>query len=230
MSLNNDIVFHKERMIDNIHFMNYYLLNQNISWTFVIKAFNSYPISFIEEISNIPCNSIASDNVNHLEVIKRLNSKMETWFLNYLGKEKSDNFIDVNLTHSDEFISDKSCLMLSIDPERDGIEYNYQFPCKRLGAYLDCAKLPKSEFFEAWSRLKIPPELTQSLGTSISFGSIDYLKSKGVNHFRLGEIILTGKNLSDGSKIQGLRQDVFDSHKKVSYHLISHSNIFYANN
>ena len=221
MNLDNNLVFNKERLIENIDFMNDFFFKNEMTWTFVIKAFNSYPNSFIEQISDLPCLSIASDNESHLKIIKTRNSNMETWFLNYLGVKQTLDFIDVNLTHSGVFTSDKTCFMLAIDIEREGIDFNPDYSYKKVGAYLDCEKPPKSEFFDAWARLNIPPELTQSLGTSISFESMEYLNSKGANHFRLGEIILTGKSLIDGSKINGLRQDVFDSNNNVSYHLIS---------
>ena len=130
----------------------------------------------------------------------------------------------MNLTHSKEFSADNACLMISLDSEREGIDFNPNFSCKKYGAYLDCSKLPDLKFFDEWVNFKISPEITQSLGTSISFDKIDFLKSKGVNHFRLGEIILTGKSLIDGSKVHGLRQDVFVSKNEVSYHFISNLN------
>jgi hypothetical protein len=201
--------------------MNDFFLKHEMNWTFVIKAFRDYPNSFIENISDLPCLSIASDNESHLQIIKQLNPYMETWFLNYSGAKQIKDFIDVNLTHSNESRVDKTCFMLSIDSEREGIDFNTEKTYQKVGAYLDCAKPPKPDFFDAWARLKIPDNITQSLGTSISFESIDQLKSKGVNHFRIGEIILTGKSLIDGSKIKGLRQDVFENQKNVSYYLIS---------
>jgi predicted amino acid racemase len=72
--------------------------------------------------------------------------------------------------------------------------------------------------------LNISPEKIQSLGTSVSFESIDFLRLKGVNHFRLGEIVLTGKSLINGARIKGLRDDVFSNKKNVSYQIISNFN------
>lgn len=220
MNLNNNLAFHKERLNENIEFMSDFFLKKEMTWTFVIKAFSLYPNSFIEQLSDLPCLSIASDNEVHLEILKQRNSNIETWFLNYLGVKKTNDFIDVNLTHSKEFSADNACLMISLDSEREGIDFNPNFSCKKYGAYLDCSKLPDLKFFDEWVNFKISPEITQSLGTSITFEKIDFLKSKGVNHFRLGEIILTGKSLIYGSKVHGLRQDVFVSKNEVSYHLI----------
>jgi hypothetical protein len=225
MEIKNNLVFNKERLIENINYINYFLLKHEMNWTFVIKAFNSYPDYFIEEIAKIPCSSFASDNENHLEIIKRQNSKVETWFINYSGEQQYNDFIDVNLTHSHEFISDKTCLMLALDPERYGSIYNPDFSCKRFGAYLDCTEAPDISFYDLWAELGISPLLTQSLGTSVSFDKIDLLKSKGVNHFRLGELVLTGKSLIDGTNVKGLRQDVFMSNKSLSYHIISNLNL-----
>lgn len=221
MEIKNNLVFNKERLIDNINYINYFLLKHEMNWTFVIKAFNSYPDYFIEEIAKIPCSSIASDNEKHLDLVKKASPSIETWFLNYSANEVTSDSIDVDLTHSVEFVSNKSCLMLNIDPERFGIEYKSNFDVDKFGAYLDCSKPPSSEFFDSWSRLKLPPEKIQSLGTSISFESIDFLRSKGVNHFRLGEIVLTGKSLINGSRIKGLRDDVFSNKKNISYQIIS---------
>jgi len=221
MKSNPNLVFCKERLIENINSMNVFFIKHEMNWTFVIKAFSLYPSSFIEKISDLPCLSIASDNESHLQIIKQRNPNMETWFLNYSGAKQINDFIDVNLTHSNEIRTDKTCFMLSIDSEREGIDFNSETIYQKVGAYLDCAKPPKADFLDAWARLKIPKEITQSLGTSISFEAIENLKSKGVNHFRIGEIILTGKSLIDGSKIKGLRQDVFENKKNVSYYLIS---------
>jgi hypothetical protein len=224
MSLNLDLVFNRERLSENIHYLNEFFRKHEMKWTFVIKAFSGYSHEFIKELSDIPCSSIASDNENHLKLIKSLNPSIETWFLNYSAKVVTSDFIDVDLTHSEELVSSKSCLMLNIDPERLGMEYRPNIEVDKFGAYLDCSKPPSLEFFDAWSRLKISPEKIQSLGTSISFESIDFLRSKGVNHFRLGEIVLTGKSLIDGSRIKGLRNDVFSNKKNVSYNMISHFN------
>ncbi len=221
---NQDLIFNRDRLVENIDFLNDYFEQNEMKWTFVIKAFNGYSSDFIKVLSDIPCSSIASDNENHLKLIKKANPSIETWFLNYSANEVTSDFIDVDLTHSEEFVSSKNCLMLNIDPERLGMEYRPNIEVDKFGAYLDCSKLPSSEFFDAWSRLKISPEKIQSLGTSISFESIDFLRSKGVNHFRLGEIVLTGKSLIDGSRIKGLRNDVFSNKKNVSYHMISHFN------
>jgi len=221
MNLNNDRVFNKERLMQNIDFMNDFFLKHEMNWTFVIKAFNAYPNNFIEELSDLNCSSIASDNEAHLEILKQRNPNIETWFLNYFGVKQTNDFIDVNLTHSNEFIPKNTCLMISLDSERDGIDFNPNFSCKKYGAYLDCSKLPDLKLFDEWANFKISPETTQSLGTSISFDKIDFLKSKGVNHFRLGEIVLTGRSLINGSRIKGLRDDVFSNKKNVSYQIIS---------
>lgn len=222
--MNQNLSFNRDRLVENIVFLNDYFEKHEMKWTFVIKAFNSYSSDFIRELSDLPCLSIASDNENHLKLIKKANPLIETWFLNYSANEEVSDLIDVDLTHSEVFRSNKSCLMLKIDSERHGIVYKPDTEIEKFGAYLDCSKLPSSEFFEAWSRLKIPTDKIQSLGTSISFGSIDFLKSKRVNHFRLGEIVLTGRSLIDGSRIKGLRDDVFSSKKNISYQIISNFN------
>jgi hypothetical protein len=221
MILPDGLIFNRNRLDENVFFINDFFLKYEMSWTFVIKAFANYPNDFIREISNLECKSIATENENHLKIIKQLNPKIETWFLNYAAKKVNSNFIDVNLTHSTKQALDKACLMLNIDSDRYGAEYNSSLGCEKYGAYLDCSKPPKSDFFDAWKRLKIDPNKIQSLGTSITFESIDFLKNKGVNHYRLGEIILTGKSLINGEKLKGLRDDVFTSHKKITYHIIS---------
>jgi hypothetical protein len=222
--LNQDLIFNRERLVENIVFLNDYFEKHEMKWTFVIKAFNGYSSDFIRELSFIPCSSIASDNESHLKLIKKANPSIETWFLNYSANDVTSDLIDVNLSHSEVYLPNKSCLMLKIDSERFGIEYSPDTEIEKYGAYLDCSKLPNSEFFDIWSKLKIPTEKIQSLGTSISFGSIDFLKSKRVNHFRLGEIVLTGRSLIDGSRIKGLRDDVFSSKKNISYQIISNFN------
>ena len=222
MNVTNKLIFTKERLIENIDFINELFHKNEMSWTFVIKAFNSYSDYFIADIADLPCTSIASDKENHLELIKLQNPTMETWYLNYQGLKLTNNYIDVNLTHAEKSNIHNTCFMLSIDPEREGMEYNpEETNYTRVGAYLDCETPPKHSFFDVWKNLNIPSEILQSLGTSITFESMDYLKSIGANHYRLGEIILTGKSLIDGSKIKGLRQDIFEPHHKVSYHFIS---------
>jgi hypothetical protein len=222
MNIEGNLVFKKERLIENIDFINELFHKNEMSWTFVIKAFNSYSDSFIENLADLPCTSIASDKESHLELIKIQNPTMETWYLNYQGVELTNNCIDVNLTHAENSNIQNTCFMLSIDPEREGIEYNPEKTgFSKVGAYLNCETPPNPSLFDAWKNLNIPPEITQSLGTSITYESLDLLKSKGANHYRLGEIILTGKSLIDGSKINGLRQDVFEPQHQVSYHLIS---------
>jgi hypothetical protein len=221
MNLANNILFNKERLNENIAYMNEFFLKHEMNWTFVIKAFHDFPTNFIEALSDSPCRSIASDNKEHLKIIKGRNTNMETWFLNYNGIHVTQDYIDVNLTHLNDSASDRACFMISIDPEREGLAFNQEYSYKKVGAYLNCEKLPNVSFFDSWSKLNIPPDVMQSLGTSISFESIDFLKSKGVNHYRLGEILLTGKSVINGSKIKGLRQDVFDAKQNVSYHLIS---------
>lgn len=204
--------------------MNDYILKNEVHWTFVIKALNNYPDLFIEKISDLPINSIASDNEHHLRLIKHIRPTIETWYLNYEGKLQTSEFIDVNLTHSNELVNEKTCLMLSIDPARDGHSFNDELKGNRYGCYLDCSKPPNINFYKKWSKLKINPKIIQSLGTSVSFEKIEFLKSCGVNHFRLGEILLTGKNIINGKNIKGLRQDVFTGKKMITYSMISNLN------
>jgi hypothetical protein len=100
MILPDGLIFNRNRLDENIFFINDLFLKYKMSWTFVIKAFANYPDDFIREISNLDCKSIATENENHLKIIKELNPKIETWFLNYAAKKVNANFIDVNLIFS----------------------------------------------------------------------------------------------------------------------------------
>ncbi len=71
MKLNNNLAFHRERLNENIEFMNDFFLKNEMTLTFVIKAFSLYPNSFIEQLSDLSCLSIASDNEAHLEILKQ---------------------------------------------------------------------------------------------------------------------------------------------------------------
>jgi len=215
------IFFYTDRLKENILYLNDFFSARNMSWTFVIKAFFNYPDSFINELSYMPMGSLATDNLTQLKKIKELNPEMELWFLNYEGIEVIDDVVDVNLTHSTHSTNNKTCLMLALDPERMGAELNIDMAFKRLGAYLDCANMPDASFFEEWQKFHIPTTIIQSLGTSVSFEHIDYLQSKGVNHYRIGELALTGKSLINGKKIKGLRPDVFGDGVNVNYEFIS---------
>jgi hypothetical protein len=221
MEEDSRLVFHKERLFENIDFMNDFMERRNLNWTFIIKAFNKYSDSFITELTKSSCKSIGSDNSMHLHLIKLNNPSIETWFLNYNGEKVLSPFIDVNLTHSKDNLSKNTCLMLAIDPFRHGATYTPDLRCEKYGAYLDCENIPNMKYFDAWKKLKLPPEKTQSLGTSVSFKNLDFLMSNGINHFRLGEIILTGKNIIDQTIIRGLRTDVFTSKRIISYFSIT---------
>ena len=221
MEEDSRLVFHKERLFENIDFMNDFMERRNLNWTFIIKAFYNYPESFITELTKSSCKSIGSDNNIHLHLVKLNNPTIETWYLNYDVKKVSSQYIDVDLTHSKDNLSKRTCLMLAIDPLRHGATYTPDLTCEKYGAYLDCENIPNKKYFDAWKKLKLPPEKTQSLGTSVSFKELDFLISNGINHFRLGEIILTGKNITDQTIISGLRTDVFTSKRIISYFSIT---------
>ncbi|NBO61560.1 MAG: hypothetical protein EBU82_11420 [Flavobacteriia bacterium] len=221
MQASNTLLFHMDRLSENIDCINDRMSSIGMHWTFIIKAFNHYPSAAIQEFSSLRCKSIGSDNLKHLSLLKSLNPSLETWFLNYKGISIEDNSIDINLTHSGNNITSKTCLMLDIDADRHGHPYENGLSCNRFGAYLDCSKLPDQRFFKAWKNLRIPERSTQSLGTSVSFEHIELLKSSGVNHFRLGEIVLLGRSLMNQQPIDGLRTDVFERNKPVTYHCIS---------
>lgn len=210
-----------DRLSENIDCINDRMSSLGMQWTFIIKAFNHYPSEAIQELSSLRCKSIGSDNLEHLSLLKSLNPSLETWYLNYKGVSIEDESIDINLTHSGKNITPKTCLMLNIDAERHGHPYENGLSCSHFGAYLDCSKFPNPQFFKAWKALQIPEHSTQSLGTSVSFEHIELLKSSGVNHFRLGEIVLLGRSLKNQQPIHGLRTDVFERNKPVTYHCIS---------
>jgi hypothetical protein len=217
----NLIEFHNDRLIENIEFMNDFMQSKNMQWTFIVKAFNQYPNSFISQLKSIPCKSVGSDNLSHILLLKSLNPAFETWYLNYEGIPLTEPTVDVNLTHVINSSSEKNCLMLQLDPLRYGLPYNNKLSSKYFGAYLDCSSFPNADFFEVWKSFNLPPDTIQSLGTSVSLEQIDYLASFGVNHYRIGESVLTGKTLIN-QPINGLRQDVFTGKKNITYHSISH--------
>lgn len=227
MELSEDMDFHPGRLKQNILFLNDFFSRREMSWTFVIKAFHNYPDFIITELANLPCQSIASDNPRHLDMLKKLNPNLETWFLNYEGSHDISEFIDVNLTHSAHSMDQKSCLMLAIDEVRHGESFKSfsEEKYSKVGAYLDCEKLPDLHFFEKWKKLKISSGILQSIGTSVSFEIMDYLQDIGVNHYRLGELVLTGKGVEQCNNISGMRQDVFEASRPVSYNLISNIDI-----
>jgi len=79
--------------------------------------------------------------------------------------------------------------------------------CHCVGAYLDCATLPDTSLLSRWKQFGFDPNITQSLGTSVSFGEINRLQEAGVNHYRIGELAITGLDLITKQPIPGMRQD-----------------------
>jgi len=223
----NEPIFHLERLKENILFLNDFFTQKELSWTFVIKAFCNYSPEFISELVKLPINSVASDNEQHLKIFKGDKTDIETWYLNYSGANVDYNWVDVELTHSLLNIQKKTCLMLTLDNDRFGSQITdptndiFKNCCSRVGAYLNCEKMPTRSFFEKWSSFNFPAEFTQSLGTSVTFEHATYLQDNRVNHFRIGEIALTGRLIGSNNKIKGMRHDVFTSTQQVSYHFLS---------
>jgi hypothetical protein len=216
-----------DRLSENLQFLDAYFLSRGMKWTFVIKAFENYPDSFIRSLSQIRCASVASPRHEHLRIFRNINKQVETWWLNYAGIHFEYDWIDVELTHTTNGINGKTCLMLLIDSSRKGFEPDQALAliqdktCLRIGAYLDCSRQPEMSFFQTWKHYKFDYQLIQSLGTSVSFSLTDQLMDIGINHFRIGETAITGRDILTKKPINGLRQDVIIPQKNCSYHFIT---------
>ncbi len=227
MELNDSIILHQDRLAENIQFLNQHFQSKNMDWTFVVKIFQDYPDDKIAFIADLPVAGIASENLRHLQIIKKKNPDIKTWFLNYQGVSLEHSFVDIDVTHKDVNLSHKTCLMMALDPEREGFECLPEITnqktktCFAVGAYLDCANVPAASFLQNWKKYNFPSTLTQSLGTSVSFEYISMLQDAGVNHYRLGELAFTGRSLLNQQKIKGMRQDIIMPAQARSYHYIS---------
>jgi ornithine racemase len=215
------------RLKENVEFLNHHFTNHGMSWTFVIKLLSNSQDTLIAQLSDLPVKSIATENLNHLSLLKSVTPEIETWFLNYSAQSPVPSFVDVNLSHAIEFSDTSTCLMVALDPEREGCDPQLvkneicSSSCSRIGAYLDCAHLPDTKWLTSWKENNFPGYVLQSLGTSVSFSLMKQMADAGVNHYRVGELAFFGKDLVSGKKVNGLRHDVFESNKCRSYHEVS---------
>lgn len=228
MEINKDVYFHIDRLNENIHFLDDFFNKYSMNWTLVCKLFDTYPTAILDELSKKSiAKSIACENIEHLEIVKKNNKSIETWFLNYEGININNCLIDVDLTHNHENISNKSCLMILLDQERIGVNINKiqnnltEFPLTKIGAYLNCSILPDFRLLKKWMDYNFSNLTLQSLGTSIAFTEVERYRDVGVNHFRIGELAFFGKDLVSKKKIKNMRSDVFESKKPISYNIIS---------
>lgn len=227
MEIVDSVSLHLERLKENIAFVNDVMAAQNLSWTFSIKLLKGISAEPIQELSQTMAQSMASDDLEHLKIIKTINPKIETWFFNYEGITVDSSHVDVDLTHNLSGPPETTCYMLLLDENRLGIEFRDYLKSEklqssqRIGAYLDCTTAPDVKLLERWKALNLNPDVLQSLGTSVSWANKKRFIDMGVNHFRLGEIIFFGKDILTDKPIKGLRIDVFGSKKTVSYHHVS---------
>ena len=202
---------HPARLSENIHFLDDFMAAKGMTWTFVIKAFEGLPAETFDCLREVPCASVASAQIDVLRSYNELHPQAETWWLNYEGVACDHDWIDFNLTHAPK--SERDCHMVLLDPLREGCDAaSVQDSIKRgacncVGAYLDCAALPDASFLSAWRQFGFDSSITQSLGTSVSFGEINRLQEAGVNHYRIGELAITGLDLITRQPIPGMRQD-----------------------
>ena len=212
MSPAQRIQIHPARLTENIRFLDDFLREKSMTWTFVIKAFEGLPAEIFDCLRDVPCASVASAQIDVLRDYKRLHPQVETWWLNYEGVACDQDWIDINLTHAPK--SKRDCYMVLLDPLREGCEGEFvqdaidRGTCNCVGAYLDCAAMPDASFLSQWRQFGFDSSITQSLGTSVSFGEINRLQEAGVNHYRIGELAITGLDLITRQPIPGLRQDV----------------------
>ena len=211
MSPEPSIQIHPARLTDNIQFLDDFLGGKGMTWTFVIKAFEGIHAETFDSLREVPCASVASAKIEVLRTFKQFHPQVETWWLNYEGVACDRDWIDINLTHAPK--SKRDCHMVSLDPLREGCDAVFvqdsidRGACHCVGAYLDCATLPDASFLSHWRQFGFDPHITQSLGTSVSFGAINRLQDAGVNHYRIGELAITGLDLITQQPIPGMRQD-----------------------
>ena len=226
MQIGQNTFLNIERLQENINFLDDYFSSNSMTWTFVIKAFNYYPKNFINFLAQISCDSIASPNPEHLSCFKKHNSHIETWWLNYNCEINNFRSVDVNLTAKKKASNDNYCFMILTDTKREGLDVNivkdflFNSKIRNVGAYFDCSSRIDNCFLQKWKDYQFDESVLQSLGTSVSFCQINQLKDAGANHYRLGELVLTGLDIITNEPITGLRQDVFTSIKERTYHFI----------
>ena len=122
MEIASNLKFHKDRLAENVAYLDDFFQKREMNWTLVIKLLNSFNTNIIDYIQDLKIKSIASDNLTHLQYFKKQTNKIETWFLNYDGVEIEDDFIDVDLTHVINPAVEKKCFMLELDTDRFGLK------------------------------------------------------------------------------------------------------------
>ena len=211
MSLLETIKIHPDRLSENICFLDEFFASKEMTWTFVIKGFERVSTDDFECLENVPCTSVASAIREVLLSYRNHHPRAETWWLNYDGAPCPYDWVDVNLTHAPS--TNRDCLMIELDELREGciqervIQLVNQGTCRHVGAYLDCTSLPAERFLLRWKSLGLNADITRSLGTSVSFSMVDQMRAVGVNHYRIGELAITGRDLLTQDPIPGMRQD-----------------------
>lgn len=205
------IEIHAQRLADNVRFLDDFFSERAMTWTFVIKAFERVTPDVFAQLSGVPCASVASARPDLLLAYREFHPHVETWWLNYEAKPCTYDWVNVNLTHMPT--TGKDCPMVLLDELREGCDPEVahrlidQKNCTHVGAYLNCAELPAVPFLDRWKRLGYGPQLKQSLGTSVSFHQVDQMQAAGANHYRIGELAITGRDLLTQKPIPGMRQD-----------------------
>lgn len=207
MEFMSELLFSPEKLNSNILKLNKFFESKLVNWTLVVKLLGKRT-DLLNHIDLNSLHSIASDNIEHINHLSFLNSKIETWFIGYdkLGKnELSSNIGVILIDQKDKYDIEElvrlniiPCFILELDDSRIGmqmIDFNHMslfFKTYYSGAYLDCAKCPSLHFFDSWKNNFENDAITQSICTSSSVSEIEYVKKMNGNHFRIGELAFFG--------------------------------------
>ena len=191
----------------NILKINKFFESKLVKWTLVVKLLGNRT-DLLNHIDLNSLNSIASDNIEHLNHLSFLNPKIETWFIGYdkLDNNKlSSNIGVILIDEKDKYDIDElvrlniiPCFMLELDNTRIGlnmIDFNHivkSFKTYFSGAYLDSANCPSLHFFDSWNNNFANDAIIQSICSSSAVNEIEYVKKMNGNHFRIGELAFFG--------------------------------------
>lgn len=207
MEFMSELLFSPEKLNSNILKINKFFESKLVKWTLVVKLLGNRT-DLLNHIDLNSLNSIASDNIEHLNHLSFLNPKIETWFIGYdkLDNNKlSSNIGVILIDEKDKYDIDElvrlniiPCFMLELDNSRIGlnmIDFNHivkSFKTYFSGAYLDCANCPSLHFFDSWKNNFENDAITQSICSSSAVNEIEYVKKMNGNHFRIGELVFFG--------------------------------------
>jgi hypothetical protein len=238
MEFMSELLFSPERLNSNILKLNNFFENKKVKWSLVLKLLGNR-IDLLNYIDLNSLNSIASDNVEHLNQSFFLNPNLETWYIGYdkLDNSKLSTSIGVLLIDEkdkydiEELLRLKiiPCFMLELDSSRFGmkmIDFNkiiIFFPNYYCGAYLDCMEVPSLHFFDLWKTDFRNGSIIQSISSSSAVNEIDYIKKVKGNHFRIGELAFFGGMIGQDYNYLDLDSNVFTSSdgSNVSYTFVN---------